>query len=67
MGTSDDQTRADGYLKMEDGNGKQISVYPASSLALTADQRGANESVDKWYNFTSYFTTEETGNYDVTS
>lgn len=61
-GTKDDQTKGDAYVQMEDGNGNTITVYP-SSLALTNDQRGANESTDKWYNFTGYFTTSAAGNY----
>ena len=61
-GTGDDQTRGDAYVQMEDGSGNTITVYP-SSLALTTDQRGANASTEKWYNFTGYFTTAEAGNY----
>ena len=61
-GTSDDQTKGDAYLQMEDGNGNAVTVYP-SSLALTKEQRGANADAAKWYDFTGYFTTEAAGNY----
>ena len=61
-GTGDDQTKGDAYVQMEDGNANTITINP-SSLALTKEQRGANASVEKWYEFTGYFTTTDAGNY----
>ena len=61
-GTEDHQTRGDAYVQMEDGNANTITINP-SSLALTKEQRGANASVEKWYEFTGYFTTTDAGNY----
>lgn len=61
-GTGDDQTKGDAYVQMEDGNGNTITINP-SSLALTTEQRGANASTEKWYDFTGYFTTTDAGNY----